>query len=86
MENPQVRNDITLQDLGDEIMLYDTDGEKVHVLNHTASVIWNLCDGRHSLEEMQQELIQSYPSISESDILADIRTALEDFKEKKLLI
>ena len=82
MEKPKVRNDITLQDLGDEIMLYDTDGEKVHVLNHTAGIIWNLCDGQHSIDQMQQELLQKYP---EMFITPDLRVECEGKRRKEML-
>ena len=39
-------------DLGDEYLLFDSDGDLVHVLNGTAREIFLLCDGSRTEEEV----------------------------------
>jgi hypothetical protein len=49
---PQKRADLVIKELGDELMLYDEINEKIHVLNHTAYLIWSFCDGCHTLKDI----------------------------------
>ena len=86
LEKPKVNENITLQDLGDEVLLYDSDKENVHVLNNTANAIWNLCDGEHTIDDIQKHLEEQFPDVSEDHIVEDIRTTIMEFKEKKLII
>lgn len=56
-ENPQAlaRNDeLVIQDLPDEVLVYDLISHKAHCLNKTAAFIWNHCDGHTTVEEMAQ--------------------------------
>ena len=48
---PQIREDIVVSKVGQEMMLFDPKTDQVHVLNETAAVIWEMTDGRHSKEE-----------------------------------
>ncbi len=82
---PEARGDISAQAIGDEVMLYDSDGEKIHVLNHSAHAIWKLCNGRNTLEDIRREMALQYPD-SESGLTDDISLALTEFKRKGLLI
>ncbi|MFY9555700.1 MAG: PqqD family protein [Blastocatellia bacterium] len=61
-ENPaaQARNDeLVVQDLPDEVLVYDLKSHKAHCLNKTAAFIWRHCDGQTTADEiakmMQQE-------------------------------
>ena len=86
MEKPKARQDITVQNMGDEVLLYDSDRESVHILNHTAHAIWNLCDGNHTIEEIQQKMQKQFSEAKESDLLEDILLTVHDLKEKKLIL
>lgn len=83
---PKAKNSVTIQDLGDEVILYDSDKENVHFLNHTAHAIWNLCDGKHTLLNIQEKLERQFPEINAADLSEDIRTTIMEFKGKKLII
>src|SRR5882724_7604527 len=50
---PQARNDeLVVQDLPDEVLVYDLKNHKAHCLNKTAAFIWNHCDGQTTTEEI----------------------------------
>lgn len=83
---PKAKENLTIQDLGDETLIYDPESEKVHVLNATAQAIWNLCDGSHTIEDIQKSLANTYPQVSQNDLLTDINTIVDDFKDKKIII
>jgi hypothetical protein len=46
------RERLLVEELPDEVLVYDLDRNKAHCLNQTAALIWNHCDGQTSVEEM----------------------------------
>ena len=38
--------------MGNEVLLYDPVASRTHRLNKSAAMIWDLCDGAHSVEEL----------------------------------
>lgn len=84
-KGPCARRDITVQDIGDEVMLHDSVNEKIHVLNHSAYAIWKLCNGENTLEDICRQISTRYPDAG-SDLIADIHATIEGLKEKMLLI
>jgi hypothetical protein len=45
---------IIAQDLGGEVLLCSPEANAIHLLNPTAQHIRELCDGAHTVEEMEQ--------------------------------
>ena len=43
------REGLLVENLPDEVLIYDLDRKKAHCLNQTAALIWNSCDGRTSV-------------------------------------
>jgi|PlaIllAssembly_1097288.scaffolds.fasta_scaffold1673388_1 hypothetical protein len=83
---PKVRGDVSIQELGEEVMIYDPLNEKVHVLNTTAHCIWKLCDGNFTLQEIKEEISRKFPQTAEQEILHDIASAIDSFEKNKLLL
>ena len=77
--------DITLQDIGNEVVLYSATADAVHVLNPTAKLIWELCDGQHTLVDIEQALQTHFAIPADRDVMADIRQTLATFNQKGLL-
>lgn len=46
------QKDLVVQELPDELMLYDLKRHKAHCLNTTAALVWNHCNGRTTVAEM----------------------------------
>ena len=46
------RERLLVEELPDEVLVYDLDRNKAHCLNQTAALIWNHCDGQTSVEDM----------------------------------
>lgn len=40
------RDDLIVEKLPDEVLVYDLKTDKAHCLNHTAALIWENCDGK----------------------------------------
>lgn len=83
--NPTRKPDITIKNLGSETLLYGSDQKILHVLNSTAKLIWDLCDGQHSLVEIEQALRSNFSVPAAHDVMVDIEKTLEIFATKDLL-
>lgn len=54
---PQARNEgLLVQELPDEVLVYDLDRHKAHCLNRTAAFIWKQCDGQTTVTEVARRL------------------------------
>ena len=52
------------------------------ILNPTAAMIFSLCDGRHSLENIAERLCQEFGLDDLSIVLEDVKKQIEYFVEK----
>jgi len=39
-------NNLVIRELDDETLVYDTERDEAHCLNHTAALVWRRCDGK----------------------------------------
>ena len=81
-----VRNpDIKVQEIGKETLLYSPEGRAVHVLNPTALLIWNCCDGGHTDQDIARAIRESFAIPEGQDVVRDIHKTLQVFADKKLI-
>jgi len=73
---PLRRQDLVDQAAGEETLLYDPTADAVHVLNPTAQAIWDLCDGRHTLADIETELRGRFASTSGRKLADDVSAAV----------
>lgn len=81
---PRQLNRVKIYDIWDEMVLYAPEREMAYALNSSARAIWELCDGRHTLVEMSQELGQRF-GCSAEDLFADVQTTITQLHELGLL-
>jgi hypothetical protein len=56
---PQARRDgLVVQELAEEVLVYDTERHKAHCLNPMAAAVWRHCDGRTGVAEIARRLQQ----------------------------
>jgi hypothetical protein len=77
---PIRKDDYRLEQLDDELLLYHPSEEKIVYLNQTGSLIWGLCDGNHSIEQIISLLSQAFPDAADA-ITSDVQTTLKAFKK-----
>jgi hypothetical protein len=82
---PTRKAGIVIRDIGGETMLYSSDDKAVHILNATAQLIWELCDGSHSPAEMEQAIRSQFAVPAEAQVLKDVERTLSIFAGKGLL-
>ncbi len=83
MHKPKTRNEnIVVKEFANEVLIYDLIINKAYCLNETSAMIWQLCDGTHSIAEINQKLSQQSNQSIPEDL---IWLALKDFKKENLL-
>jgi Coenzyme PQQ synthesis protein D (PqqD) len=82
---PVGRSDVRSRQQGEELALADPENSKVHFLNETAEFIWELCDGDHTLMDIEMEIRSCFDVPPEADIRADIERTLVSLDKKGLL-
>jgi hypothetical protein len=69
--------DLVVEELGDELLVYDLDGDNVHCLTPTAARVWRACDGKIDASDLADEL----------DLGADdVSRALSELDASRLLV
>lgn len=70
--------DYRLEQMDNELLLFHPGKTQVLYCNDTASLIWQLCDGQHTPQEIITLLSDSYPE-SAQEIAKDVQTTLAQF-------
>jgi len=76
------RENLIVQELPDELLIYDEERDRAHCLNQTASTIWQKCDGRTSVEEITRFLSEKAKSPVPDQV---VWYALQQFERNHLL-
>jgi hypothetical protein len=76
------KNDIVIQEFGNEILIYDLKSNKAYNLNETSALIWQLSNGERTISEIAQNLSQIYNSQLSEEFVC---LALEQFRKDKLV-
>ncbi len=82
---PVRRADVLAVDMGRETLLQDSRGRAVHVLNETASLVWSLCDGQHSLAGIEAAVRARFAVATGADVRADVAAIVQQFAGQGLL-
>jgi hypothetical protein len=83
MNRPKSRNEnIVVQEMEKEILIYDLKTNKAFCLNETSALIWNLCDGKNSIAEVSRILTKKLKQPITEDF---VWLALDNFKKDNLL-
>jgi pyrroloquinoline quinone biosynthesis protein D len=65
-----------VEEMEGENLLYRLGGHNAIHLNDTATVIWKLCDGSRTVDDISGLLAKEYPG-SETSVAADVREVIE---------
>lgn len=79
------RNDLTVRDLGSDMILYDQKTETFHILNGSARSIWLLLEDEASSSAIEAKYMGLYPNESRSRLRDDLSRALSEFSKRGLL-
>ena len=74
---PNQHRDFQVEVIDGETLLYQHQLKRVVYLNESAALVWHLCDGRRSVAEIIELLVNSYPG-TEDAVRTDIIEAIDN--------
>jgi hypothetical protein len=77
---------VSSKNTGVESILYDASMDSVHILNRTANLIWELCDGMHTISDIEKTMRERFSVANEYDLMRDIDQAVDQLLSKGLLL
>ncbi len=76
------KNGLVVQEVPDEVLVYDLETNKAHCLNQSAAMVWRSCDGKNSVSEIVT-LVEEH---SGSKVTEDfVWLAIDQLSENNLL-
>ena len=76
------KSGLVIQEVPDEILIFDIESNKAHCLNLTAATVWKSCDGKTSIQEIAS-ILEKQSGKDVSDDL--IWLAIDQLNENSLL-
>jgi PqqD family protein of HPr-rel-A system len=74
---PRRRSDVLELDMGDGAILYDNEARLIHHLNPSATLIWHLCDGSGSADDLARDIAEEY-SLDPGRVGEQVRTVIAE--------
>jgi hypothetical protein len=81
---PRQRDGVRVEPVEDGLVAQSADGEAVHLLNVTAALIWELCDGTRTVDDIVFEVARRTREDPQR-IRQDVTEALSMLGERGLL-
>ena len=69
---PRVNSDLTVRDVGEEMIFISSKGDMLHTLDSVGAFLWRSIDGKRSVKDILALLLESYDVVAataEQDIL-----------------
>src|SRR5690349_15388184 len=67
---PEARQeDLVIEGLGDETLVYDLRTHRAHCLNRTVALIWNHCDGKSTAAEIGGILEREFRAKADTELI-----------------
>jgi len=67
---PEARREgLVVQEMSEEVLVYDRERNKAHCLNRTAALVWSHCDGNKSVVEMARAIAEETNAPVDEDLI-----------------
>jgi hypothetical protein len=66
------------ESMGGEMVLFHPQTQQILYSNATGALVWSLCDGQRTVDDIVQLLSEAYPDAS-AEIATDVHESLETF-------
>lgn len=81
---PRARAALSVAEIDREAVVWDPVPEQLHYLNHSAALVFGLCDGRTTIAEMAEAIGDAY-EMDPRELDGQIRPLLRQLREVGLL-
>ena len=76
------RDELLLQNIGDQLVVYDQKRRRLHVLNRSAALVWRHCDGHRDVAQLAETIGRELGTPGDNEV---ILLALQQLDEAQLL-
>lgn len=73
---------LVVQEMAEEVLVYDLETNKAHCLNQTAAAVWKFCDGKNSVADISKFVSEANGTAAQEDL---IWLAIDQLNETNLL-
>ena len=77
--------DCLLEDMDGELLLYDPNSAVTLHLKGSSAIVWELCDGQRTIQDIVDLVQQAYPDQA-TPIGQDVASVVDDLKERNVLV
>jgi PqqD family protein of HPr-rel-A system len=81
---PKVRTDLAVVEIEGEAVIYDARSGRLHHLNPTAAVIFQLCDGSGTIKELAAEIAE-VTNLPQDEIARQVRRMVTSLRQAGML-
>ena len=81
---PEQRSDLVFREIEGEFVVYSPSSDCSALLNPTAAMVLELCDGSLKPNEIAAKISESF-SMAEAEVLPDVEAALRTLSENEFL-
>jgi hypothetical protein len=82
-DRPRRRDGLVVEFVGDGYLVYDPERERMHSLNHSASLVLELCTGENDVAEIARLVGAAYSTPTSPD--TEVRACLESLVAESLV-
>jgi hypothetical protein len=83
-DHPKRRVDVNVRMVDGEVVVLDRQSDLIHQLNHTASYIWDRCDGQSTMAEIANRLAAAF-HVDADTAVQDVATTIRQLHSLGLL-
>ena len=83
-KKPRTLDDFQLEEIDGEVLLYSPKATRSIYLNPSASLIWHLCTGDFTTQEIIESLQEQFPDEA-GTIVEDVNTTINKFLESEAI-
>jgi hypothetical protein len=81
---PQIRGDLVVAEVGDELIVFDPTTEAFHHLNPSASLVLGLCDGTATMKETAAD-VAAVSGRDPAEVEREVRGLVRHLRKQDLL-
>jgi PqqD family protein of HPr-rel-A system len=82
---PEKAADVLELDMEDGFILFNHDSSLVHHLNPSAAIIWQLCDGSASVQELADDIATEF-KLDRADVRGQVAGVVAEFEALGLVV
>lgn len=76
--HPEARPDVVFRRVGEDWVLFDPEGQRLHVLNLAAALVWSHCTGELDVEGIERAVREAFAPEVERPGVGDVLRVFQD--------